>query len=355
MKICKIGGSNGNFRNFWTQNKFSQILSLRAGLAMGNEESTNELPPRTVVHKPEPAPVATPTPAAQRTVAPTRTAPPAMQKVAAPPQDPNFYGKIIVKVLRGVYLAPNNEKREIYVRVGFADATTKKWINEDQTDRYAAIQFDFSQKRSYSDKSTTPKWDYTFEGKLYVNQIVKIEAWDTKTTLKRSGHFLGYVLILQQVSFFRYSLVDWAVLKHWWKNGRSKVERRLEVEEPAFHEKHEKGKPVHLPGIYVTIDYVGERSLSPEDEVFGITSGDVSNFQNNFGKNMEAAWDDMTAGLKSDFASFMGEAPPPGPNNPTTQREEIKARLAAAENQGPTFLGVGKKDVTGAFTPTILK
>lgn len=49
--------------------------------------------------------------------------------------DPSRYGLLIVNVVRGVYLAPHNEKREMYVRVGWADPNSHKYLNENDVKR----------------------------------------------------------------------------------------------------------------------------------------------------------------------------------------------------------------------------
>lgn len=139
--------------------------------------------------------------------------------------------------------------------------------------------------------------------------------------------------------------MDWPFLKQWWKAGKSKLERRFEVLESAFHEKHEKGKSHKEAGIYLTFDYKGEKSISPEDEILGVTEGDVSSFANNFTKNVAMAFDDLKTNIEASWAG----------DEQGNQRglTPLQQRLQANEkaNEGPTFLGIGKGDVTGAFKP----
>jgi len=125
--------------------------------------------------------------------------------------------------------------------------------------------------------------------------------------------------------------------------GNNLLKKGLKFMMELIHGKCAQGQ---FPGLYVTCGYEGERSLSPDDEVLGLTSGDVHVMTEGLSKSWNQTWSDI-----ADWGNSLVDGGKSREAEPSTRKEEIKQRLAANQKEGSTVLGMSKGDVTSAFKP----
>jgi len=175
--------------------------------------------------------------------------------------DATIYGSLTVTIVRATFVTPKNEKRDVLVRVGWADDKTKKFINFDQT------------KVSPTKSSNAPQWDFVFKDFLKHPRVVRIEVHDTKMHLGGSGTYLGY------------SILDWALLRKWYKAGQHTDEIKVSVYEGV--DTAGKNFPGKLPTLFVRLAFSGK---SLDDDVLGVSANDVTVLADNVSKGWSSTF-----------------------------------------------------------------